>query len=179
MPPAAAAPSAPPFAESERAAAGRTVRRIIIHCSATPDGRAQTVRDIDRWHGERKPPFNREHVWRRRMNPELAHIGYHFVIYINGATATGRHMDEIGAHARGANFDSLGICLIGTSRFRAAQWHSLAELVTLLLAVRCPGARVLGHRDLPGVAKACPGFDVAGWLPDMKAPPDHLLEATP
>lgn len=167
-------------AGDDQLAPGRTIRRLILHCSASPDGRWQTVRDIDRWHGERKPPFRREPVWRRRMNPELAHIGYHYVIYTNGATATGRHLDEIGAHARGCNFDSIGICLIGTSRFSGGQWASLADLVAKLLDKRCPGAQILGHRDLPGVAKACPGFDVATWLQvGMAALPDHLLENAP
>lgn len=155
----AAAPRAPadPLAADGR----RAITRIIIHCSATPNGRWNTARDIDDWHRQRG--FQRSDSWVQRFNPWLFHIGYHYVIYVNGGTATGRHLDEVGAHAAGYNADSVGICMLGTDRFTAEQWHALEDLVERLLAKRCPGAQVLGHRDLPGVTKACPGFDVATW----------------
>lgn len=152
----------------------RAVDLIVLHCSATPNGRHFSAADIDQWHLERG--FRRQPAWLARQNPSLRAIGYHFVIYVNGAIASGRHLEEAGAHARGHNADSVGVCLVGTDRFTAAQWQAAAALVDRLLQT-FPEAQVLGHRDLPSVRKLCPGFDVAAWLAaDMLAPAAHLLE---
>lgn len=134
----------------------RAIRRIIIHCSATPNGRPHTVQDIDAWHRSRG--FLRT----RAQNTELQSIGYHFVIYINGEIHPGRDISEIGAHAAGYNTDSIGICMIGTDCFYQRQWLSLSE-ITHILKKLYPAAEILGHRDLPKVAKLCPGFDVTTW----------------
>lgn len=175
----------------------RPIKLIVIHCSASPNGDSlfrasvgtpgfQTpVSAIDRWHAARG--FKRTASARARQNPELAAIGYHYVIYTNGGIATGRAPDEIGAHAAGFNRESLGICLIGTDRFIASQWAALAGLVTRLQSQN-PGARVVGHRDLSpdqdkdGVVepfewlKTCPGFDVAAWLAGGMAPVPTALQ---
>ena len=158
----------------------RRIENIVIHCSASPDGQSlfrngrTPVEEIDAWHAERG--FAREDDWRAVLNPDLTAIGYHIVIYTNGAVATGRHFDEIGAHVRGYNQRSLGLCLIGSDRFTPAQWHTLAKVVELL-KIRYPEAAVRGHRDFPEVHKLCPGFDVAAWLAaDMTPAPEHVLE---
>ena len=62
----------------------RKIKEIIIHCSATKEGRNYTVADIDRWHRERG----------------FFCIGYHFVIYRDGSIHVGRSVEEVGAHAR-------------------------------------------------------------------------------
>lgn len=151
----------------------RAIDAIVIHCSATPNGRWTTALDIDKWHDDRG--FERGTAWRARWNPDLKAIGYHFIIYTNGATATGRHLDETGAHAGGHNKRSIGICMIGTDKYTMAQWRELDALVAKLRA-RYPAAKILGHRDLSpdldgdGIIekhewlKTCPGFDVAAWL---------------
>lgn len=162
----------------------RTIQNLIIHCSASPDGESlfrdgrTPIEHIDAWHAERG--FRRQPDWRAVMNPDLAAVGYHLVVYINGAVATGRHFDEVGAHVAGYNERSIGICLIGTRRFTGYQWHTLAKVVELL-SLRYPQAAVRGHREFPGVVKECPGFDVGAWLAaDMAVPPDHLYsEETP
>jgi hypothetical protein len=176
----------------------REITLIVIHCSASPDGVSlfegepgapgftTPVEVIDRWHAKRG--FRRALQWRERMNPDLASIGYHFVLYTNGATVTGRHMDEVGAHVVGNNLTSLGICMIGTERFTRDQWRSLKQLVELL-QLKYPSARVCGHRDLSpdqnndGLVepwewlKTCPGFDVAAWLErEMEPDPRHVIE---
>lgn len=161
----------------------RQIKSIIIHCAATPNGKHFSVEEIDRWHRQRG--FKRSTEFRKRQNPELAAIGYHFVIYPNGAIATGRHFDEIGAHAQGYNAKSIGICLIGTDKFTPAQWKSLEKCVCGLVTdiVLLQGGketetpRVLGHRDLPDVHKTCPGFSVADWLAyNMRPLPRHILD---
>lgn len=171
------------------AAGGRNIDLIVIHCSATPNGRWVTTLDIDQWHAARG--FARRGEWRARQNPQLGAIGYHFVVYTTGAIATGRHLAEIGAHVAGNNRRSIGICVAGTDSFTRAQWSSLAALVDRLRR-EFPHARVLGHRDLSpdqdndGLVepwewlKTCPGFDVAAWLrSDMVPPKDRLLEDAP
>lgn len=150
----------------------RRISRIVVHCSDTPDGRRTTVEDIDGWHRERG--FRRAEGWRRVMNPQLASIGYHFVIYVNGAIVSGRSLDEIGAHVRGYNADAVGVCVIGRGRYSLVQWAGLKTNVTSLLK-RYPDAQVVGHRDLDA-QKACPCFDVAAWMAGRMAPLDgHVL----
>ena len=163
----------------------RLINCIVIHCTATPNGRWTTVADIDRWHMQRG--FRREPVPRNAFNPALMAIGYHHVIYANGAIATGRSHAEVGAHAIGHNANSLGLALVGTDKFSAAQWVALRELIQALTQPRgsrpamYPEARIVGHRDLPNVNKLCPGFSVANWLAAGMEPPAHHLysEETP
>lgn len=162
---------------------------IVVHCSASPNGRSVTAPDIDAWHYQRG--FRRSMAFRERQNINLAAIGYHFVGYVNGAIATGRHLDEVGAHTNGHNRRSLGYCLIGTDAYTPAQWESLKAWVWAMRH-RYPEARIVGHRDLSpdldgdGVIepqewlKTCPGFDVAEWLAGNMAPlAGHVLEGTP
>lgn len=165
----------------------REITHIVIHHSATPNGRSlftgmwpeplqvTPVEEVDRWHAERG--FARKDGWRRRFNPKLSAIGYHFVVYMSGVAATGRHLDEVGAHCRGHNASSIGICLIGTGRFTHAAWDGLAKLVEIL-EKQYPGVEVVGHRDL--AATECPGFDVRAWhAGGMVALADHLWPEAP
>lgn len=185
MPGATSRPIAP-AAAPQQADEARRIDLIVIHCSATPNGRWFSTLDIDQWHAERD--FKRRGEWRARQNAQLGSIGYHFVVYINGAIATGRHLGEVGAHVVGNNRTSIGICVIGTDKFTRAQWSSLAALVDRLRQ-EFPDARVTGHRDLSpdknndGLVepwewlKTCPGFEVAAWRASNMLPPaGHVLE---
>ena len=75
----------------------RKIRKIIIHCSATQEGKDVSVETIRKWHLKRG--------WRD--------IGYHFVIGLDGQVQEGRPIEQTGAHTKGHNFDSIGICYIG------------------------------------------------------------------
>lgn len=163
----------------------RTIESIIVHCSATPTGRHVTVYDIDTWHAARG--FRRQPVDVAQHNPNLRSIGYHYVVDILGQLHSGRAEAEVGAHVTGSNARSLGVCMVGTSRFNGQQWRTLAVLVAALKQ-RYPRATVKGHRDcspdLNGDGqvqpqewlKTCPGFDVDRWLQGgMRALPDHLV----
>lgn len=177
----------------------RSINLIVIHCAATPNGRPFTAVDIDAWHYERG--FRRQLAFRSRQEMNLQAIGYHWVIYTNGALANGRHLDEIGAHAKDHNAESIGICLVGTDKFSLRQWETLRDNVCSTIAVLAAragrtdaprykpspadaialaermGVRILGHRDLPDVKKECPGFDVGAWLKGgMEPHANHLLE---
>jgi len=142
----------------------RQINRIIVHCSDSEWGDAAI---IDQWHKQRG----------------FAQIGYHAVIcngmpetvkqYLpeyNGRIEPGRPITHIGAHAKGANRDSLGICLIGVASFTQPQWRSLLELINVWSQLySIEPDNIIGHRDLPGAAgKTCPNFDVQSFL--MVAP---------
>jgi len=145
----------------------RKIDRIVIHCSAAPNGRRDSIEDVDRWHKDRG--FLRKAAARAKHRPMLSSVGYHAFIDCEGRIAMGRHVDEVGAHAQGHNARSLGVCLAGTDAFTAEQWASL-KLLHQTLKDMWPNATTCGHRDLPGVTKDCPGFDVGAWLRGEEVP---------
>lgn len=162
----------------------RAITHIVVHCSASPNGRAISAQEIDAWHRQRgfrrSAPVGQKH---------LPHIGYHYVIGVDGTITEGRSLGEIGAHVAGSNARSIGICMIGTDRYTPAQWDALASLRDDLSRA-FPKARWVGHRDFSpdqdgdGVIepwefiKTCPGFDVAEWVANGGLPRQaHLLEA--
>ncbi len=128
----------------------RDIDEIILHCTATPEGRAVTVWDIDRWH--------REKGWRC--------IGYHYVVYPDGSVHRGRDVSEAGAHCAGHNARSIGVAYVGGTDAEGrpkdtrteAQKAALGRLVAELRR-EYPGASVHGHRDF--APKDCPCFDAA------------------
>lgn len=139
---------------------------LAVHCSATPADRDIDVNDIRRWH--------RERGWRD--------IGYHYVITRDGEVQKGRPDDMVGAHEPKINRSSIAVCLVGGSppigsaeyrrgagedNFTPAQRAALADLLERLHTAH-PNATVLGHRDVPGVRKACPSFDVKQWWAGVK-----------
>lgn len=157
----------------------RPINLIVVHCSATPNGRWTTVEDIDSWHRDRG--FHRDPAAVARFNPTLTSIGYHFVIYTNGASVSGRSLEEVGAHVQGYNQRSIGICMVGTDQFSPEQWAALdglfGQLPSALYGYRTnmkrgeavqmlkqSGVQIAGHRDMPNVHKECPGFNVSDWL---------------
>ena len=127
----------------------RKINKLIVHCSATPEGKNITVEDIDKWHKQRG--------WKC--------IGYHYVIYLDGSVHKGRDENEIGAHCAGQNANSIGICYIGgvckdgktpKDTRTDAQKSALIELLKLLKE-KYPKATIHGHREF--AAKECPCFD--------------------
>lgn len=136
----------------------REINHIVIHCSATPPSMDIGVDEIRRWHTE-------ERGWKD--------IGYHFVVRRDGTLEEGRQIGRSGAHVRGYNADSIGVCYIGgISESGKAEDNRTADQSRVLfetvssLKERFPNAEVLGHRDFPGVRKACPCFDVKQWYND-------------
>jgi len=127
----------------------RSINYIIIHCTATPEGREHDVEDIRRWHKAKG--------W--------SDIGYHYLIKIDGTIEPGRSVEIPGAHARGFNHDSIGIVYVGgmDSDMKApkdtrtsAQKQSFGQLLWALKE-EFPNAKIIGHRDVS--TKACPSFD--------------------
>ena len=130
----------------------RTITLLIVHCSATPEGKDYTVQDIDAWHKA------------RGYNCQGIHIGYHYVVYRDGSIHTGRPEEMIGAHVKDHNRHSIGICYIGglNCRGQPADTRTPAQkeaLIRLLkqLKQKYPKALITGHNTF--AAKACPCFD--------------------
>ncbi len=154
-----------------------SIKKIIIHCAATQNGvrlakRGKTAAQIiDDWHFDAH--FRREINNKIAFNRDLHAIGYHFVIDTHGVVETGRKVGEIGAHCRGQNRNSIGICLVGTDRFTVAQWQALANLVRDL-SRKYPNATLHGHREF--ARKICPGFDVTEWVDnDCQPLVEHVI----
>lgn len=127
----------------------REINKIIVHCTATPEGKNYTVDDINEWH----------------LQMGFKKIGYHYVIYLDGSIHMGREEREVGAHCKNYNAKSIGVCYVGgcDSTGKVAKDTRTEEqkesLLTLLkeLKEKYPQATIYGHRDL--AAKECPSFD--------------------
>lgn len=137
----------------------RTVTLLVVHCSATPEGRCHNAADIDRWH--------RQQGFRNG-------IGYHYVVCRDGSIQTGRPVEMLGAHCANHNRHSIGICYVGglasdgkspKDTRTDAQKMALRELLTRLRS-HYPRALIVGHRDL-NPAKSCPCFDVVQEYRDL------------
>lgn len=147
----------------------RAISTIVIHHSASEFA---TVEQIDGWHFARG--FRRRAQAREMYRPRLAAIGYHFVIYRDGSVHKGRDLGEMGAHARGANRDSVGICLVGNGRFSRAQWAALDALIQELAVHLGRELVVKGHRDVNGSTE-CPGFDVGELVATGRPRTENVL----
>ena len=128
----------------------RTIDKIVVHCSATPEGKHFDVEDIRDWHVN-------GNGWRD--------VGYHFVVLLDGQIQIGRRLDIAGAHVKGHNKDSIGVCYIGGMNeamtepkdTRTDEQRDSLEVLLATLVRMFPGADIYGHRDFSN--KACPSFD--------------------
>jgi len=127
----------------------RDINKIILHCSATPEYRDVSVKDIRQWHLDRG--------W--------SDIGYHYVIELDGTIKEGRPLERQGAHVRGLNKNSIGICYIGgcDADMKPKDTRTIAQkeaLVCLIIDLmsRYEGSTLHGHNEFS--SKACPSFDV-------------------
>ena len=129
----------------------RAISLIVVHCSATREDKSFTEHDLDVCH--RRRGFNG--------------VGYHFYIRKNGDIKSTRPLERIGAHARGFNSESIGICYEGgldengcpADTRTQAQRFALLDLLTILRH-QYPEAQILGHYQLSAsIHKACPCFD--------------------
>ena len=128
----------------------RKVDKIIIHCSATKEGQDFNANDINNWHNAKG--------WDG--------IGYHYVIKLDGTTEQGRPVEISGAHTKGHNKGSIGVCYIGgldangkaKDTRTPEQVNSLRVLIGALLSLIPAEASVHGHNEFS--SKACPCFNV-------------------
>ena len=144
--------------ESSLHVSRRTINRIIVHCTATPEGRVETVESVRRMHKAKG--------W--------ADIGYHYLIGLNGERWNGRNVNLVGAHCEGYNANSIGVCYVGgcDKNMKAKDTRTdkqKAALIALLKDLRklYPKAKIVSHRDLDRKGKACPSFDATNEYKDI------------
>ena len=129
----------------------RNINQIIVHCAATT------------------PEMDVDVDWIRKIHVDQngwSDIGYHYFIKRDGTIEAGRLIERSGAHARGHNANSIGVCYAGgidktgkpEDNRTEEQKQSLLDLISELCA-EYPIESILGHCDLPNVSKACPSFD--------------------
>lgn len=128
---------------------------LTIHCAATPEGRDVSAASIEAWDRQK-----------------FGQKSYHWIVLLDGTKHRSLPDDRRGAHVGGHNTGNIGICYVGGMDEKnrvpkdtrtPAQKAALREIVAEYRA-KYPGIDVLGHRDWPGVAKACPSFDCATEL---------------
>ena len=129
----------------------RKIDDIIIHCTATAEGRDVSVADIRRWHKARG----------------FVDVGYHYVVYLDGSVHEGRPLAQVGAHCRGHNAHSVGVCYVGglaadgrtPKDTRTARQRVALKALVQLLRLNFPGAgvrwRVMGIIGIRGL--------IGGW----------------
>lgn len=137
----------------------RPIKEIILHCSATREGKAFTVADIDRWH--------RANGWKG--------CGYHYVVGLDGVVEEGRPVEEAGAHCKNRNAESIGVCYIGGCDLvgnakdtrTEAQKVSLVKLVRRLMEKYSLGMeKVRCHNEF--AARACPSFSIEKFRKELE-----------
>ena len=126
----------------------RKIDLIVIHCSATREDRPYPVTSLIADHQKR-----------------FGFTGYHYYVTRDGTVYQTRHENLVGAHARGYNQHSLGVCYEGglNKRGEADDTRTPQQKVSLLALLKSlkhtyPAATILGHHDLPHVTKPCPCF---------------------
>jgi N-acetylmuramoyl-L-alanine amidase len=125
------------------------IKFLVVHCSDTENTKDLRALDIHKMH----------------LGFGWDGIGYHKVICRSGKVENGRPEYWIGAHVKGKNNISLGVCLIGRDYFTKSQFLSL-EKVLREWKFLYPDAKILGHRDTGNTSKTCPNFDVDIWCKD-------------
>lgn len=132
------------------------IRRLVWHHSASR--RNTKVSEILAWHTS--PPNN------------FRTTGYNFVIVESGKLYVTRPLPETGAHAKGANFDSIGVCITGDNRKPSQRWNAKqivrARLIARAVGTLWPSIKSFGHRDVGVTRTLCPGLSRSELLQLLK-----------
>ena len=136
----------------------RDISRIMLHCSATVEGKDYSVDTIRKWHVDGRG-------W--------SDIGYHYVIQLDGTISQGRPITRAGAHTKGHNKDSIGICYIGgidadkkpKDTMTPEQNSAFRMLVRSIRILFGEDITIHGHNEFAN--KACPSFIVKEKFFDM------------
>jgi len=130
------------------------VKYLTIHCAATPEGRHVSADTISKW-----------------VQAKFGQTSYHWVVELDGSMHRTLRDDQKGAHVGGANSNNIGICYVGgcdkamnPKDTRTTEQKRALRTLIRTYQDRYPGIIVMGHRNWPGVKKACPSFDVTAWL---------------
>lgn len=121
----------------------RKLHTIVLHCSASDNDKDDNVQTIDRWHKARG----------------FDGIGYHYYINKDGVLFKGRDLKRDGAHVKGFNKGTIGVCLAGLTEFGQDQFNTCSGLITALRSEH-GNLDVVPHRTLCSQTKTCPVFDM-------------------
>lgn len=124
----------------------KDVKLLIVHCSDSENHMDLNAIDIHKMH----------------LDFGWDGIGYHKVICRSGKIENGRPEYWKGAHVKGKNDLSLGVCLIGRDKFTKKQYSSLQKILRKWKLLY-PNAKIIGHCDTEETQKTCPNFDVLTW----------------
>jgi len=133
----------------------RQINRYILHCSASDFKEHDDISVIDMWHKERG----------------FSEVGYHFYIKKDGTVQKGRRLELPGAHVKGHNGDSIGICLGGLREFTGKQYVALKGVIESLNAElkRLGNNGVVptihGHCEYDKM-KTCPNYNYKQFVKD-------------
>lgn len=127
------------------------INEIIVHCSDTRIDQNFDISDIRSWHKQRG--------W--------SDVGYHYYIKLDGTVQYGRPIDVKGAHVKGRNYRSIGICFEGGKKEDGSMWErpnynqveSFRKLKNSINNALGRELEVNGHRKYSSI-KTCPNFDV-------------------
>ena len=140
----------------------REVKAIVLHCSATPEGRAVTTEMI-----------KADHVCANKWED----IGYHYVIENDGIVHSGRSVKYQGAHCvdNGMNACSLGVCYVGgmtkdmksakDTRTETQKYAMYGIVLALCIKHNLRMRHVHGHNEY--AKKACPSFKIEAFREEM------------
>jgi N-acetylmuramoyl-L-alanine amidase len=126
-----------------------TPSKIIVHCTATDNGKSVPIEEIRKWH----------------LSKGFKDIGYHLVIQPDGQVQRGRGLNEEGAHCQGENHCSIGICLVGRDKYTKAQFQALERQIDSILLTynAIPHYAIYCHYQFESAQKqkkTCPNMEV-------------------
>lgn len=138
------------------------MKAFYIHSSATPPDMDIGFKEINDWHSDKG--------WGVKTHRGFISCGYHYIIRRDGTIEKGRPDSVQGAHVKGHNSKTLGICLVGginnnfesEDNYTVAQYNSLKTLLVILKLQYPEVEDISGHRDKD--ATSCPNFDYDKWL---------------
>lgn len=129
----------------------RKIDILVLHCSDSDYKKHDDVETLREWHLQRG----------------FSDIGYHYIITKDGVVHPGRAEEVVGAHVKGHNANSIGICLTGRHEFTAKQFLSLENLCkSLCEKYELQKSDILAHCQFDS-RKTCPNFPyteiIAAW----------------
>lgn len=149
----------------------RKIRKLLLHCSDTPDHMDIGYNEINQWHKDRG--------W---LSKSGISCGYHYIIRRNGDVERGRPEEEVGSHCYGQNKMSLGICWVGKEVPSISQQLAMKRLFRMLLKKhQLDPSHVYGHSDF-NPEKTCPNLNVQVFRLDLltyhyEMDEDEIIEA--
>lgn len=151
------------------------LKRLVLHCTATPEGREVSAADIRHWHCD--PVSKGGRGWKQ--------VGYTDMIHLDGKVErlVGNNEDaevdpwEITNGAAGYNSTSRHVVYVGgvakdgrtAKDTRTPAQREAMEAYVKDFNKRFPSIPIVGHNQL--AAKACPSFDVPAWLKEIGVKP--------